>query len=123
MKHLLVIIFLLMSFGAFAQSDTTVTNTFQLDGTNSNDKDNLNGGIIKYEWVQISGPASTIINANTSKATVTLPVYGVRVYQLTVTNNAGLTDTQQMQVTQLPGDHYPHAVILAVPILKQPPQK
>ena len=123
MKYLLAISFLLLSFGVFAQTDTLVTNTFQLDGTGSNDKDNISGGIIKYEWTQISGPASTITNANTSKASVALPVYGVRVYQLTVTNKAGLTVIQQIQVTQLPGDAYPHAVIVAVPILKRPPEK
>lgn len=122
-KLIFLLLFATLSFGAFAQSDTLVTNTITINGSNSNDKDNVNGGIVKYQWTQISGPSTTITNANSPNCTVTFNTYGVAVVQLTVTNKAGLTDSQQTQITMLAGDNKPHAVIIAVPILKMPPQK
>lgn len=122
-KLLLLFVFTAVYFCSFAQTDTLVTNTAQLVGTGSNDADNVNGGIVKYQWSQISGPATTIVNASTSVGTVVFPSAGVYVYQLTVTNKAGLTDSQTIQVTMLAGDNKPHAVIQAIPILKMPPNK
>ena len=122
-KLLLLLVFTAIYFCSFAQTDTLVTNTIQLDGSGSNDAGNVNGGLVKYQWTQVSGATTTITNAATSTATIVFPSAGIYVYQLTVTNKAGLTDTQQIQVTMLAGDNKPHAVILAVPILKMPPQK
>lgn len=41
-----------------------------LDGTGSSDVD---GSIVAYEWLQVSGPAVSITNANTATAMITLP--------------------------------------------------
>lgn len=123
MKHLLVIIFLLFSFGAFAQSDTTVTNTVQLDGSGSNDAGNVNGGIVKYQWAQVSGPTTTISNANTVIGTVVLTQTGIYQYRLTVTNKAGLTDSQVMEFPVIAGDNKPIAKIKLIGVIKLPPNK
>lgn len=123
MKHLLVIFFLLFSFGAFAQSDTTVTNTVQLDGSGSNDAGNVNGGIVKYQWTQVSGPTTTISNASTAVGTVILTQAGTYQYQLTVTNKAGLTDSQVLEFPVIAGDNKPKAVIKVIGVIKLPPQK
>lgn len=49
-----------------ANQNTTVT----LDGTASSD---LNGSIVAYEWMQVSGATVSIANANTATTTITLP--------------------------------------------------
>ena len=111
-----------ISFSGFSQSDTTVTNIATLDGSGSIDN-NVNGGIVKYQWSQVSGTATTITNANSAIATVVFTQPGIYQYQLTVTNKAGLSDSQTMQVTVLAGDVKPQAIIIAVPVIKLPAQK
>ena len=123
MKYLLAISFLLLSFGVFAQTDTTVTNTVQLDGSGSNDAANLNGGIVKYQWSQVSGPTTSIVNASSAIATVTVTQVGTYDYQLTVTNKVGLTDSQVIEFTVISGDMKPVAKIKVIGVIKLPPQK
>jgi hypothetical protein len=76
---------------ANAGSDITIilpVNTATLSGS-GNDPD---GSITAYDWVKIAGPlAGTLANANTATATASGLVEGVYSYQLTVTDNAGAT--------------------------------
>lgn len=111
-----------ISFSGFSQSDTTVTNIATLDGSGSIDN-NVNGGIVKYQWQQVSGPTATITNASTSVATVLLTQNGTYQYSLTVTNKAGLTDSQVIEFYVIAGDLKPTAVIKAMQVIKLPPQK
>lgn len=125
MKKLLFLFFFAsISFASFAQTDTLVTNKITLNGSNSNDNGNVNGGIVKYQWTQISGATTdTLSGVNTPLFTAALAESGIYQFQLTVTNKAGLTDSQVMQVTMLPGDNRPHAVILALPYVPKMPNK
>jgi len=123
MKKLLLFAFLFTSFGAFAQTDTTVTNTVQLDGTGSNDVSNPNGGIVKYQWAQTAGPNVTISNASSAIATVVVTQPGTYDFQLTVTNKAGLTDSQVIEFPVISGDKKPVAKIKQIGVIKLPPQK
>jgi PKD repeat protein len=105
MKHLLTILFLLLSSMAFSQT----TNTVTLDGSGSTDPD---GTIVKYKWVQTSGTTTPIVNSDSAKATVVYTIPGIYVYSLTVTDNSGATATGSTQVTVLPPNQLPHAVIV-----------
>ena len=78
------------------QNITLPTNTANLIGTGT-DPD---GTISFYNWIKISGPAAgTITNSNIAATTVTGLVQGVYVFRLTVTDNAGATAFDNMQVT------------------------
>lgn len=68
MKHLSNLFFRFASFSAFAHSDTTVTNTVELDGSGSNDIVNANGWIDKYQWTQVSDTTTPIANSSASIA-------------------------------------------------------
>ncbi|MEP7232654.1 MAG: PKD domain-containing protein [Ginsengibacter sp.] len=62
------------------------------------------GTITKYAWAQVSGPStSTISNTSTPQTTISNLVAGVYVFKLTVTDNNGATDLNQMQLTVKPG--------------------
>ena len=62
------------------------------------------GTITKYAWAQVSGPSSsTISNPSTPQTTMSNLVAGVYVFKLTVTDNNGATDLNQMQLTVKPG--------------------
>jgi len=76
---------------------TLPTNSVGLDGSRSYDPD---GTIASYSWGKVSGPgAATIINSNTATPTVTGLQAGQYVFQLTVTDNAGLTASDVTTVT------------------------
>ncbi|HYM42000.1 MAG TPA: hypothetical protein VET46_04440 [Steroidobacteraceae bacterium] len=63
------------------------------------------GSLQKYSWQQISGPAASIANGNTRMATVTAPAVNASatlVFQLTVTDDRGLTDSDRMSLTVNP---------------------
>ena len=87
---------------ANAGSDQTITlptisATLTGSGTESN------GTIVGYQWTQVSGPSTaTITSASAAQTTVTGLVQGVYVFQLKITDNSGVTATDQTQVTVNP---------------------
>lgn len=94
---------------AKAGSDQTIVlpkDSVMLDGSSSLDAD---GTIIHYNWAKISGPASAnIINSNSPKTIIKSLMMGVYQFQLTVTDNNGLTakDTVKIMVDN-PGINQP----------------
>ncbi len=85
---------------ANAGSNLTITlpqNSVSLDGSSSYDPA---GTIVLYSWTKISGPgAVTISNSNTATPTVIGLLQGVYVFQLTVTDNFGLSASNQVTIT------------------------
>ncbi|MCP4089900.1 MAG: hypothetical protein GY746_08910, partial [Gammaproteobacteria bacterium] len=81
-----------------------------LDGSSSQDTD---GSIASYSWAQTAGtPSVTLTNASTAIATFTSPAVNSDTpltFQLTVTDNQGLTATDSVVVTITP-DQPPVAV-------------
>ncbi len=88
---------------ANARSDTTIAlpkENVMLDGSVSTDPD---GTIISYKWIKLSGPlSSNIIKPDSSKTILKTLVMGVYKFELTVTDNGGLSakDTVQIIVNQ-----------------------
>ncbi|ASZ13135.1 PKD domain-containing protein [Chitinophaga sp. MD30] len=75
------------------------TNTAQLDGNTSRDPD---GTIVSWQWMKVSGPAAGIIGTPGAAMTqLTGLVAGVYVYELTVTDDGGLTATDRVTVVVL----------------------
>jgi hypothetical protein len=82
------------------QSITLPSSLITLDGTASSDAD---GSIASYAWSKVSGPASgTITSVASSITTVTGLVQGTYIYRLTVTDNDGAKDTDDLTVTVNP---------------------
>jgi alpha-tubulin suppressor-like RCC1 family protein len=85
---------------ANAGSNLTITlpqNSVSLDGTSSYDPA---GTITLYSWSEISGPgAVTISNSNTPTPTINGLQQGIYVFQLTVTDNFGLSASNQVTIT------------------------
>ncbi len=66
-------------------------------GTTSTDAD---GWLTGFKWTKISGPTSyTIVSPTSSKTQLTNLVAGTYVFRLTVTDNKGGTDTDDVSVT------------------------
>ena len=79
---------------------TSPASSIDLNGSSSFDPD---GTIISYSWKQVSGPtAATIANEGTKTPTVSSLVVGVYVFELTVIDNSGGTDRDQVTVTVNP---------------------
>ena len=58
------------------------------------------GSTLSYAWSQISGTSVTLQNANTARATFIAPdAAGALVFRLTVTDDIGATDTDDVTVT------------------------
>ncbi len=57
------------------------------------------GTIVSYLWEKLSGPFATLTNAGSPTASASNLVAGLYVFQLTVTDNDGATDADQMNVT------------------------
>lgn len=77
-----------------------------LDGTGSNDAD---GSIASFLWQQISGPAVTIVNGTSARASFMAPVAAATLeFELIVVDNEGAADASRMTVTVVP------AVLLAL---------
>ena len=71
-------------------------NSTTLNGTASFDPD---GTIAAYSWSKVSGPGTfTIGNANAATTTLTNLIAGTYVFQLTVTDNNGATDDDNITV-------------------------
>lgn len=59
----------------------------------------MDGTIVAYAWTQLSGPATATITAPSSATTTVEDLYeGVYVFELTVTDNDGLTGSDQVAV-------------------------
>jgi hypothetical protein len=88
------------------QTITAPTDTVNLDGSASYDPD----GIIKsFSWVMISGPGTvTINNNNTANPNVVGLIPGVYVFQLTVTDSVGATNTDNVNITVNPEPTVPN---------------
>jgi hypothetical protein len=76
---------------------TLPTSSASLVGTGSTDAD---GTIASYQWQQMTGPSTSTLSAtNTASITVSNLQAGVYTYRLTVTDNDGATDTDNVTVT------------------------
>jgi Secretion system C-terminal sorting domain/PKD domain len=88
---------------ANAGSNQTITapaSSVILNGSSSFDPD---GTIVSYAWVMTSGQGSVILsNSNTVMASVTGLTPGTFTFQLTVTDNSGATNSDQVTVTVNP---------------------
>jgi gliding motility-associated-like protein len=73
-------------------------NTITISST-VNDPD---GTIASFSWVKASGPAATLVNSNTGTLTVNDLVVGTYEFSLTVTDDAGATGNDVVQVQVLP---------------------
>ncbi len=83
---------------AQAGADKTITlpkNYITING-NGSDPD---GTIVSYAWTKISGPSAGLSGKNTKNLKVTKMKRGVYVFRLTVTDNGGLTSTDDVKVT------------------------
>ncbi len=73
------------------------TNSTTLNGNGSVD---LDGTISTYAWSYVSGPATyTIVSANNVSTALTGLVQGTYIFRLTVTDNGGATDADNIVVT------------------------
>jgi hypothetical protein len=83
---------------ANAGTDKTITlptNTTTLNGSGTD----IDGTIASYAWSKVSGPAGgTIATANAASTNITALQQGTYVFRLTVTDNAGSTGTDDVQV-------------------------
>ena len=89
---------------ADAGPDQTVKDgdSVTLDGTGSSDS---NGTIVAYSWVQTAGPTVALTGASTVMPNFTAPAVAtntVLTFQLTVTDNDGLTSADLVNVTVAP---------------------
>jgi hypothetical protein len=71
-------------------------NATALNGSSSTDPD---GTIVSYVWTKVSGGASTLGNANAANTPLTGLAVGTYVFRLTVTDNNGGTDFDNIVVT------------------------
>lgn len=89
---------------ANAGQDITIVwpqNTVTLDGTSSDDPD---GTIVKYHWNPMTAPANTtMLTPDSSTCIVSGLQMGTYDFQLTVTDNNGLSSTATVSVYVLPG--------------------
>jgi serine protease len=77
------------------QGGSTVT----LDGRGSQDAD---GAIVSHAWTQLSGPPVSLSGAGGAVASFTAPAGGTLMFELTVTDSDGLTDTAQVAIPIAP---------------------
>jgi len=77
------------------QTITLPTSSVSLNGSSSTDSD---GTITTYAWTKLSGGAATITSPSSANTTVTGLVQGTYVFRLTVTDNLGATDFDDVTV-------------------------
>ncbi len=70
----------------------------ELDGRGSSDAD---GVIVAYSWVQTAGPVVSLGDASRSAVPITLTQPGVYAFDVTVTDDGGLTATDEVRITVL----------------------
>lgn len=80
------------------QTITLPTNTVTLTGSGTD----VDGSIVSYNWVKVSGGSATITSVNSAATTVTGLTEGAYTFKLTVTDNSGASATATVQVTVLP---------------------
>ena len=89
---------------ADAGSDTSISlpvNVYVLDGTHSSDPD---GTIVSYQWLEVSGPNSvTSSTMDNSKVSIGDLQAGEYTFQLTVTDNGGISSTANIKLTVTAG--------------------
>ena len=79
-----------------------------LNGTLSNDPD---GSIVNWSWSLIQGPAgSTLANSTSSSPSLTVTRRGTYTFELTVTDDLGLTSTDRMTVNVIRYNKRPRAM-------------
>ncbi|HET6999701.1 MAG TPA: PKD domain-containing protein, partial [Puia sp.] len=82
------------------QTITAPVSSVVLSGTSSFDPD---GTIKAYSWRQVSGPStSSISGSKTSTATASRLIAGQYIFELTVTDNNGSTNADQITITVNP---------------------
>jgi uncharacterized protein YgiM (DUF1202 family)/lysophospholipase L1-like esterase len=67
-----------------------------LDGTDSTDSD---GSISTYAWTEVTSKGATIVSASSSSTVIEDLVDGTHTFRLTVTDNEGETDTDDVTIT------------------------
>jgi len=78
-------------------SNGSKTATIKLNGTNSKDPE---GGALSFLWKEKSGNTTVTIQDNTlAEPTATFRAAGLFTFELTVTDNAGKTDTDEVVIT------------------------
>jgi hypothetical protein len=84
-----------------ANAGTDIVITLPVNSTTlSGSGTDPDGSITAYSWARVSGPATfAITNATAATTTLTGLVQGVYVFRLTVTDNNGLTSTDNVTVT------------------------
>jgi hypothetical protein len=81
------------------QSITLPANAVSLTGSGAD----TDGSIASYAWTKVSGPASGVIGSPSQASTqVTGLVQGTYIFQLTVTDNAGATASDDVMITVNP---------------------
>lgn len=78
------------------QTITLPTNSVSLNGSASSDAD---GNITAYSWTKVSGGTANFSSTNSASTTVSGLTQGSYVFALTVTDNAGATNTANVKVT------------------------
>jgi gliding motility-associated-like protein len=74
---------------------TLPTTTINLTGSGVDN----DGTIVSYAWTQISGPGATLTNANNATVSITVFSSNTYVFRLTVTDNSGDSDYNEMTLT------------------------
>jgi poly(3-hydroxybutyrate) depolymerase len=76
---------------------TLPKNSTSVDGVGSHDP---NGSIVAYDWTKVSGPSSfKIVSPHNRITTISGLVQGKYIFRLTVTDNSGLTASDDIGVT------------------------
>ncbi len=98
---IVISVFLQAPVAAIAAATSCVQggSTVTLDGRVSSDAD---GTIVSYAWTQLSGPPVALSGAGAAVASFTAPADGTLVFELTVTDGDGLTDTAQVAIPIAP---------------------
>lgn len=85
---------------ANAGQDITISQTSGRANLSAESSTDADGRIIKYRWTRVSGPSPvTIENPAAVMLAVDALEKGVYVFRVTVTDNDGLTDTDDIRVT------------------------
>ena len=94
---------------ANAGNDITITlptNSIILNGSGTD----VDGSIASYNWVKLTGGAANIVSANTASTNVSGLTQGSYTFQLTVTDNNGVSATDVVNVTVLAAPNVPPMV-------------